>query len=151
MGFKADQFITAEFQHRTDAVRVPGLAEWFDGDPVWTVRGLTAHEFATCQEAAEKDQSVAALAEALAAGTKNEQVKELRDALGLSDTTPGEISKRIRMLMLGSVDPVCDRELSVKLSERYPIEFYQLTNEITQLTGKGQIVGKPDASGDGTT
>ena len=151
MGFRADAFAAAAFEHRTDVVPVPSLADWFEGDAVWTVRGLTAHELARANEAAEKRNNAAALLEALVGGSKQAKVKELREAMALTDATPAEISKRLEMLTSGSVDPPCDHSTAVLIAERYPIEFYQLTNRITSLTGQGQQPGKPPASGDSQT
>ena len=147
MAFREVAFNSATFVHRTEAVAVPGLADWFDGEPVWTVRGLTAHEFARCVEAAEKRNTSGALMEALMAGSKTEKVRELREALALTEETPAEISKRLEMLRIGSVDPAISHDMAVKLAEVFAIEFYQLTNVVTRLTGQGQCLGKPAPSG----
>lgn len=151
MAFKVDAFTSAAFEHRTEAMPVPALKEWFDEEAVWIVRGLTAHELARANEAGEKRNNAAAVLEALVGGSKTEKIAELREALSLTDATPAEISKRLEMLTTGSVDPACDHSTAVLLAERYPIEFYQLTNKITALTGQGQQPGKPEASGGGAT
>lgn len=148
MAFDAKGFSAAIFEHRTEAVSVPGMGQWFDAEPVWTVRGLTAHEFAHCNDAATRDGNVAALLEAFGGKSHASKVKELRAALGLVGDVPGEVRKRIEMLVIASIDPVCERELAVKVAERYPIEFYQLTNAVVSLTGQGQVApGKSEPSG----
>ena len=151
MAFKAEAFAAQVFEHRTEAVPVPGLATWFDGEAVWTVRGLTAHELARATEAADKRSNAAAVLEALVGGSKAEKVRELREAMALTDATPAEVSKRLEMLTTASVDPAIDHSTAVQIAERFPVEFYQLTNKITQLTGQGQVPGKPAASGDSQT
>jgi hypothetical protein len=60
---------------------------------------------------------------------------------------PDDVAKRIEHLVLGSVDPVCTPDLAVRLCETYPVEFYQLTTKILELTGKGQEPGKSKRSG----
>jgi hypothetical protein len=52
------------------------------------------------------------------------------------------------MITIASIDPVITLDVAVKLSETYPIEFYNITGAITQLTGQGQIPGKPKPSGE---
>ena len=85
----------------------------------------------------------AALDKALA----SEGANELRDA---AQQTPAEISKRIEMLMLGSVSPALgdtNRDVAVKLSEINSEVFFKLTNAIKDLTGEGFERGKPTRSG----
>jgi hypothetical protein len=43
---------------------------------------------------------------------------------------------------MASVNPTIDKPLAVKLAEQYPIEFYTLTNKITELTGLGANLKK---------
>lgn len=148
MGFNAQLFLQTRFEPRTEKVPVPDLRDWFEGEPVWTVRGLTGHELARVNQAAEAAGSLEALAQALAAQAPAEKAEALRQILGLADDdTPADLARRIEMLRLGSVDPACDRELAVALADRFPVEFYQLTNAISRLTGKGKTPGKPKGSG----
>jgi hypothetical protein len=52
------------------------------------------------------------------------------------------------MLVIGSVDPRIELETAIKLCKVFPVEFMQLTNKITVLTGQGSVPGKPRSSGD---
>jgi hypothetical protein len=71
--------------------------------------------------------------------------------LGLIKDTPGEIAKRLEMLVMGSVAPAVSLPVAVKLAEAFPIEFLQLTNEISDLTGRGADLVKPQAASQPTT
>ena len=147
MPFDANRFDQAEFKPRTKRVPVPGLAAFFSGeDPAeWEVRGLNASELHRAAEAKQRQATLQTVVEALA--SSGEKAAELRKALGLDgNTTPGEIAKRQQMLTMGSVCPVIDEAAAVKLSEAFPIEFLQLTNEITELTGQGFDLVKPAAA-----
>jgi hypothetical protein len=81
-----------------------------------------------------------------AISTKQEQTKAIREALGLTGDTPGEIAKRLELLVAGSVSPKIDLSAAVKLAEAFPIEFMVLTNKISELTGKGADLVKPGAA-----
>ena len=154
MPFDLTKFAAADFTARTEDVPVPDLAPFFgDGDPaVWTVRGLTGAELARVNEATDAAKNLEALAEALASPAGREKAGALRSLLGLADgagaDVPQDLVKRIEMLRAGSVAPVADRQLAVRLADVYPVEFYQLTNAITRLTGQGKILGKPAGSGE---
>jgi hypothetical protein len=146
MPFDANRFEQAEFKPRTKRVPVPGLAAFFsDSEPMWEVRGLTSSELHRAAEAKQRQATLQTVVEALA--SSGEKATELRKALGLDGkTTPGEIAKRQQMLTMGSVCPAIDEAAAVKLSEAFPIEFLQLTNEITELTGQGFDLVKPAAA-----
>lgn len=153
MGFDAAAFERAQLGPRTSQVPVPGLARWFTegADPVWTVRGLDASEVHFTAEAGKTRSTVANLLNAVAEG--GSQVKALRSAIGLPDgMVPGEIVRRQEMLRIASIDPVIDLTVAVKLSEKFPVEFMQLTNEVLLLTGQGATdLGKPEAASPTTT
>jgi hypothetical protein len=70
------------------------------------------------------------------------EMKRLRD-IGV---TNGEIAKRLEMLVMGSVSPEVTLPVAVKLAEAFPVEFLELTNAITTLTGQGFDMGKPQAA-----
>jgi hypothetical protein len=44
------------------------------------------------------------------------------------------------------VEPKIDMPVAVKLASAFPIEFLQLTNAITELTGQGFDLVKPRAA-----
>jgi len=146
MPFDLDRFERAKFAPRQQSVPVEALADFFaEGEsPVWVVRGLSANELHRAMEAATRQKSVEAVVRAIAAG--GDQVQAVRQALGLTADTPGEIAKRLEMLVMGSVAPTIELPLAVKLAEAFPVEFLSLTNTITELTGKGSDLVKPAAA-----
>lgn len=150
MAFDADRFLQADYRPRTATLDLPALAPFFaDGEaPQWTVRSLTASEFARAQDAEKRNSAVDMLMGALAATQgKAEAIAEARKALGLSGAnTPGEVAKRLEMLVAGSVTPAITLDVAVRIAERFAIDFYLLTNKIVELTGQGFDLGKPDAA-----
>lgn len=146
MPFDLDRFERAKFAPRQQNVPVEALADFFaEGEaPVWVVRGLSANELHRAMEAATRQKSVEAVVRAIAAG--GDQVQAVRQALGLTADTPGEIAKRLEMLVMGSVAPKLELPTAVKLAEAFPVEFLSLTNTITELTGKGSDLVKPAAA-----
>ncbi len=145
-GFNLDRFERAKLEPRTERVLVPALAPFFEegAEPVFVVRGVGATELHTAMEASKRQNAVETVVTALA--TQKEQVQVIRRALGLAGDTPGEIAKRLELLVAGSVEPKLSLPQAVKLAEGFPIEFMQLTNAITVLTGQGCEVGKPAAA-----
>lgn len=151
MTFNADKFERAKFEARRAKVPVPALVDFFDEgeSPVWEVRGLSAVELHKAIEASKRQGSIEAIVKAIAAN--QDQAGAIRSALGLTKDTPGEIAKRLEMLVMGSVAPAIELPTAVKLAEAFPIEFLTLTNEITDLTGKGAEMVKPQAASQPTT
>lgn len=151
MPFDAAAFMAESFTPREDAIAVPDLAAWFGGDREaarWKVRGLSGAELARVNEAAERARDLSAIAEGLVGPGKRAKVDALRSLLGIAGDTPPDLVKRLEMLQLGSVEPAVESDLAVKLAENYPVEFYQLTNAITRLTGLGRVPGKASDSGE---
>jgi len=144
------KFLNASLNLREASIPVPELAEFFEEkEPTWTVRGLTAAELARTQDAAEAGANMAALVEALASGTdKAEAIKKLAGVP--SNDVPKDVSRRIQLLVEGSVSPEIgenNRDVAVRLAETFPTVFYNLTNKILSLTGQGAEPGKRKASG----
>lgn len=143
--FDASKFEKAKFAPRTKKVAVPALAEFFGDDPPeWEVRGLNSTELHRAMEASRRQDSIESIVKAVAAS--GDQAEAVRKALGLTKDTPGEMAKRLEMLVAGSVAPAITLPLAVKLAEAFPIEFLTLTNAITELTGKGYDLVKPGAA-----
>ena len=140
MGFDLQGFRKAEFETRTDQVRVEALAEWFEeGDErVFTVRGLSGEELARVREATDKNRNVSDVVEALGSSQSRERVEAIRELIGVTESVPNELVRRLEQLTLGSVDPELDHEDAKLLAARYPIEFWELTGRIMELTGEGQ-------------
>ena len=146
MGFNADKFERASFEARRTRVPVSALAQFFDDGekPEWEVRGLSATELHRAIEAGRRQGSIDSIVKAIAAN--GDQASAVRKALGLSKDVPGEIAKRLEMLVLGSVAPAVTLPQAVKLAEAFPVDFLSLTNEITDLTGQGFDLVKPPAA-----
>jgi hypothetical protein len=146
MPFSSDKFDRAKLEARRQRVEVEALAAFFDpGErPEWEVRGLSASELHRALEAGRRQQSVESIVKAITAS--GDQASAVRRALGLSKDTPGEIAKRLEMLVMGSTAPVIELPTAVKLAEAFPIEFLSLTNTISELTGKGYDLVKPAAA-----
>jgi len=148
--FNQTKFRKQEFIDRVESVDVPALRRWFDFDEdeeqddnapcSWQVRGLSGPEFASMMDVASKSRNLNTIIEAIS----NSKVKteELKKVLGMGSDTPEDLAKRIEQLVLGSVDPVVDSSLAIKLASSFPIEFYIITNKITALTGMGRDIKK---------
>lgn len=153
MGFDAKKFSKTKFSPRTEDVPVPDLKEFFaEGEaPVWKIRGLTGQELGQANEAADRNKNMIAILAGLASRSEKEVTNSVKELLGVGGNTPDDVAKRIEHLVLGSVDPVCTQELAVRLCTVFPIEFFQITNKIYQITGQGQMPGKPKPSGAAAT
>lgn len=143
-------FLNASLKTREASISVPALSEWFDGDPVWVVRGVTAAELGRARAAADEGRGLADLVAALA-NNNADKSDALRKLVGVpSGDVPRDVSLRIQLLIDGSVNPAigdANRDVVVKLAESYPTIFYELTTAILNLTGQGAEVGKRKASG----
>lgn len=151
MPFQLERFESAKFEPRREIVEVDALAPFFDdGEPaVWEVRGLSSTELHRALEASRRQSDVKSIVQAIAASA--DQAQAVRAALGLSGDTPGEIAKRLEMLVMGSVAPKIELTTAVKIAEAFAIEFLSLTNTISALTGKGFDLVKPGAASQTTT
>jgi len=148
--FNTKKFMSTRFEPRTQEVKVPDLREFFEGKKVkavWKVRGLTGQELGRANEGVERNKNISAILEGIVAAGNKPKVDAMRKLLGISDDTPQDIAKRLYMLEIGSVEPVADMNLCLKICTCFPIEFYELTHTITVLTGKGHVPGKAEPSG----
>lgn len=144
MGFNPDLFESAKFEPRTQEVHVEGLSDFFDDDAcLWVVRGLTSNELHRAMEAEKIHGNAAKAVKAIEDNA--DVVNAVRSLIGLADSVPGEVAKRLEMLVSGSVDPEVPLNVAVKVAENFPVEFMQLTNAITTLTGLGFEHVKPKA------
>lgn len=142
MTFDANAFNKAKFKPRTAQVKVDSLKDFFDGDPVWEVRGLTANEIAKANEAEEKNKNMSTIVDVLDSVDGSDKVKELRQSLGLTSDSHPETVKRLEQFVVASVNPEITLDVAVKIATVYPVEFYLLTNKIVELTGQGQLLEK---------
>lgn len=149
--FDIQAFLNAKTTAREAEVSVPKLKSFFPKGKkaVWKVRGLTGPELGRVYEARNRTDSYQALIKALAGD--GDKAEKLRESMGLSDEDiPADIRRRIEMLAQASVEPELgdeNRDVAVKLCHEFPIEFYNLTNKIDDLTGQGVELGKPKRSG----
>lgn len=148
MGFDVKKFKKEKFVPRQESVAVPRLAPWFEGDAVWTVRALEGNELGRCNDLADKNRRlITDIVEGIASGSTPETIEAVKALVGLSGDVPDENARRIEYLQAGSVAPICDLELAIRVNAFFPVQFRELTNKILQLTGQGYEVGKLPASG----
>jgi len=149
-GFDTKKFLKTKFSTRTADVAVPALKAYFpDGaEPVWRVRGLTGQEVGTARQAAAGRKDLVSIMDGLLGQAGPEKATAIKDMLNLSGDIPEDVVKRITYLTLGSIDPPGSEELSVSLCENFPVEFYDITNQILSLTGLGKMPGKQEPSGE---
>ena len=141
--FDINQFKTAKFERRTEAVIVKGLQEFFpDGEKAeFIVQGLKHSEVAKCAEGIQSNDNLKAVLQA-AAGHAPSIKEAINDIIGGKDEIPKDTQKRILHLVVGSVEPKIDEAFAVRLSETFPVEFIELTTKILELTGLGQVAIK---------
>ncbi len=149
MGFNVTGFKSESFTQRTESVKVPGLKDFFSkGEkPVWIVRGLTGNEIGMSADFASRQSITKAVIEGVLSGKSKDIKDAVKSLTGRSDEIPEDTAKRIAHLKHGSVDPVCDEELAVKINKHFPVDFLRLTNTILTLSGQGSLPGKRKASG----
>lgn len=149
MGFNTKQFMQQKFEPRTQVVSVPGLAPFFPENekPEFIIRGISGPELAEVHEAINVNKGIDQILEKIVSEKISDKVKAIRESIGMSDKVPGETVRRLEMLVRGSVKPTITLDVAVKICKTYPIDFYDLTNKITQLTGLGKVPGKPEPSG----
>lgn len=150
MGFDLVKFDRAQFEERTIEVKVPELSDFFDKDEkqIWIVRGLTGHELAKANEAVRANKDIDSILSGIMSETHTEKIDAIRESLGLTDNTPGDLVRRIAALRAASVEPTISQEVSVKLADSFPTTFFLLTNKIFELTGEGKTLGESKASGE---
>lgn len=155
MSLDIKKFLNQQFEPRIKNVPVPQLKPWFtsngqskddDGNvidikdaqpPVWKIRALNADEIGRADEAVANEGVTNQLLEALTSMNSPEVSEKVKELMGASKDTPKTIAKRTYHLIYGSIDPKCDYELAGKLRNTFPVIFYELTNEILQLSGQG--------------
>jgi len=144
MGFDAEKFLNTKMQPRTADVPVPGLSDWFDGEdkPVWKVRGITGQELGQARQAVEKRKDIAALVAGIVGGQSKEKAEAARKLMDIDTAVPANVALNIHLVRAGSVDPVCDEDMAVKLCTCYPVEFQEISKKILTLTGQGHEPGK---------
>lgn len=143
MSFDVEMFRHAEFSHRKAQISVPNLTPFFPdgGPPIWTVRGLSGEEIARSNESSARNAGIAAALYNSISGKTN-IIEAIELLIGYRPDVPEDLAKRIEHMSFGSVSPVLDRPLVVKLFAVYPAEAYILSQKIIELTGLGAELGK---------
>ncbi len=149
MPFNTQQFMGERFEPVTRTVSVPSLKDWFgEGEkPVWIVKSMTGYELGRANEIAGKNDKTRAVLEAVLSANSRDVKKAVGEITGHGESVPMEMAKRIEYLQVGSVDPVCDLDLSLRIYKEKPYVFLELTNAISELTSVGSQPGKPKPSG----
>ena len=158
MSFEIKKFMQEKFQPQTKDVPITNktLAGYFsNGNNVWKIRGLTARELTRTREAGEKYDNLKDILNAIATGNKNEKSDGWSELINFGADVPQDFAKRIETVLIGSVDPaledkgskINEREFVLKFSQFFPVEFFDLSNKIYELTGIGGVPGKPKPSG----
>lgn len=149
MSFDVNKFSGSQFKQRTEDVKVEALKEFFGkkDKPIFKVRNLTGEELGRVNQAVSKNRNVAAILDGLLSNVDKEKIEAIKSSIGADSKIPDDIARRLEMIQLGCVDPKIDLSLAKKLCTNYPIEFYDITNTITRLTGLGSELGKARPSG----
>lgn len=149
MGFDAKKFLQTQFVPREETVPVPDMKDFFpEGEkPEWKVRGLTGVELARSNEAVARNKDIAAILEGLISQNNQAKIDSVKQLIGTDDKVPNDIAKRIELFIMGSVEAV-DIDIANKICTAFPVEFFEITNKITVLTGQGHVPGKPKPSGE---
>jgi len=141
MGFDLAKFESMQFKHREKEIPVPELKDFFDEKgQVWTVRGLTGEELARVNEAVTNNTDISSVISAVAAQVPEGKVNAIKEMMGISDdSVPNDIVRRIAMIVIATTSFEFAQDMAVKFCRVFPTTFYKITNEITRLTGLGQV------------
>ncbi|EFK11193.1 conserved hypothetical protein [delta proteobacterium NaphS2] len=143
--FDTKSFLATQFLPREENVPVPDLTGFFDENEksVFRVRGLTGQEVGVVNETeARNRKSLADAVEKLLVSLSVKDVESLSKKLNDPDRVTDDIARRLETLVLGSVSPEVNMELSIKICRVSPSAFALLTNAIRRLTGLGQEAKK---------
>lgn len=150
MPFNCNKFMNTVFVPREEDAKLSDECKSFfpEGELcVLKVRGLTGPELAEVHAAADKQKNLAAILEGLLSDANTVKVDAIRKAVGIEKGTPAETARRLELFVRGVVVPKVNVAFATKFCEKYPIDFYHVTNVITRLTGAGSLPGKPKPSG----
>lgn len=143
-----DKFKSAEYEQRVQEVLVPGLASFFpEGEKaVVKVRGQTSSEIARTEEIDQQHQDIVTMLQAIT--TTKGQINAIKQHLGMDESVPTSIKKRMRKIVECCVEPVVDMPFVILLAERHPLEFGLISNAIAEATNKGMSLKKSLPSGE---
>jgi len=106
---------------------------------------------AKVNEAIKLNKDVGSILSGISSELHSEKIDAIKETLGINDTSPDDLVRRISALRFASVSPEITQEIAVKLADSFPTIFYLLTNKIFGLTGEGKTLGESKASGETAT
>jgi hypothetical protein len=132
MPFDLNGFTQTVFVPRTAQVAVPELSAWFaPGEPPeWEVRCLTGDEIYRANDAVNRGAQMLAMVEAMAGASASDKTAALKDILGVGESPPDELARRIEHLVYASINPVIDRQAAIKLFTAFPVVASRIGNKI---------------------
>lgn len=148
MGFDIEKFRQAQFESRTKEIQAEALKVFFGKDekPVFKIRNLTAEELAKVRDSVQRKKDIDSVVNLLASQGAKSKADGIKKALGWDDH-PDDFVRRLTIMEIGTVDPRLERDVCVKISEVNSMLFQKITDEIMLLSGEGQKLGEPNASG----
>jgi hypothetical protein len=148
MAFDLKAFEKTKFESRTADVPVPELKDFFDEEEeaVWTVRNLTASEIAKVEMSGQNVEKMKAILEGITSDKPADIANSIKELAGVSNDLEPEFRKHLTRLELASVNPKITRQIAVKLADVSGSAFYRIIAQIKELSGKGAVMGKLQAS-----
>lgn len=142
MPLDTDVFVATTFQPRQAEIPLPGLKQWSDDGqvPVWKVRGLTGQEWWKCREAVDNRKDIVQVLSNFIGGDAAEVANALKERF--CSESAADLSFRIEILLLASLDPICNREMAAKFCKYCLAEFKSVTEEIIKISWQGHLPGK---------
>ena len=143
------RFMNTKFIKRTEDCKVPELKEYFKDakSAIFKLQGLTGEDLAQVNGAVDKHKNLAQMLEKFLSDDARERIDAIKESMGITEKTPADFVRRLEMFVRGVVSPKPDMNFAVKLAKEFPITFYDITNKISQLTGRGSMPGKSKPSG----
>ena len=122
---------------------VAQLAPFFPAGevPRLRVRALTGAEIYRAAEARHSAELRAAIADALAGGSRQEIADAIREAIGVGESVPAAMAVAISKLVHGSVDPKLDQDQVVRMFKLWPIVAVAAASLIDRLNNQGPDLG----------
>lgn len=161
MAFNADKFYKTKHERPTFDYPAPDFKEWFDEgeEPVFKIRGLTAVELNTAQNAEESIKTTENLFDAIGEnlGGKNKEAMKKMVAAMLgkeSDEESGDNGFTARMkqtLEFGLCDENIDFSVVNKMVDYAPVQMMQMFYKITELTAQVGVAAKKKPIDSGKT
>lgn len=143
------KFMNTNFIRRTGEIEIAELKEFFKDNekPIFKLQGLTGEELAQVNAAVDKHRNLGKLLEGLLSGDAKEKVDAIKESMGITEKTPADMVRRIELFVRGVYSPKVDQNFAVKFAKNFPVDFYTVTNQISNLTGRGGMPGKSRPSG----